>query len=86
MAVMCVSLTLKAVMQNDGDFVEVILLYTSTDIRAIKSRTKGSAGRFIYTGVPPYPLIQYPRPEQNFKNKEINSSYVSKRAPSENGQ
>jgi hypothetical protein len=47
MAVMCVSLVLKAVMQNDGDFVEVILLYTSTDIRDIKSRNKGF-GRAFY--------------------------------------
>jgi hypothetical protein len=34
-------------MQNDGDFVDVILLYTSTDIRAIKSKTRESAGHVV---------------------------------------
>jgi hypothetical protein len=41
-----------------------------------------------YTDVSPYPLIQYPRftaAPQNGKIKEINGSYVLKRARSENG-
>ena len=34
-------------MKNDGDLVDVILLYTSKDIRTIKSKTKGSAEHVI---------------------------------------
>jgi hypothetical protein len=43
---------------------------------------------FIYTVVPPYPLIQYLRftaTPKKLKIKEINGSSVSKRAPGENG-
>jgi hypothetical protein len=43
---------------------------------------------YVCTGVPPYPLIQYPRftaPEKKMKVKEISGSKVSKRAPSETG-
>jgi hypothetical protein len=40
-------LSLKVVVQNDRDFVDIILLYTSTDIRAIKLETRRSAGHGI---------------------------------------
>ena len=38
---------LKVVMQNDVGFVDVILLYTSTDIRTIKSKTRRWTGHVI---------------------------------------